>query len=245
MFVPLTAGKQKFEALGATFDGSNDYATHTGALTGITDGKAGTLSVWLNTGALSSGTTYDVVYISTTRMLMRRDSSNNLIVQGYTAGNVTTLLLTSSSNLGASSGWNHWLASWDLAAGAGYLYKDDASHLAGGPTLNNNNIDYTFNNSVVGAQNTSFKWLGDMAELYFDDSFIDISVEANRRKFIDAAGKPVNLGDDGSNPTGSQPLIYMSVRPGDAADDFVTNRGSGGTYTLTGSLALSSTNPSD
>lgn len=88
-------------------------------------------------------------------------------------------------------------------------------------------------------------FVGDMAEFWFDDSYIDFSVEANRRKFMTAGGKPVDVGTDGSTPTGSAPIIYLSVRPGDAAADFCTNRGTGGNFTQNGTLALASTSPSD
>lgn len=91
----------------------------------------------------------------------------------------------------------------------------------------------------------NYNFVGDMAECWFDDSYIDFSVEANRRLFYSATGKPVDLGSDGSTPTGSQPIIYLSVRPGDVAADFATNRGSGGNFTQNGTLAVASTSPSD
>jgi hypothetical protein len=71
--------------------------------------------------------------------------------------------------------------------------------------------------------------------------YIDFSVEANRRKFIDANGKPVDLGADGSTPTGTAPAVFFS---GDASG-FGTNKGTGGTFTLTGALTDATTGPSD
>jgi len=68
-----------------------------------------------------------------------------------------------------------------------------------------------------------------------------LSIEANRRKFIDAIGKPVFLGSDGSLPTGVAPAMFFS---GDSTA-FATNRGTGGPFTLTGSLTNASTSPSD
>ena len=55
---------------------------------------------------------------------------------------------------------------------------------------------------------------------------IDFSQEENRLKFFDAFGYPVDLGADGSLPTGNQPLIYMN-------NDFHlgSNLGSGGDFT--------------
>jgi hypothetical protein len=60
-------------------------------------------------------------------------------------------------------------------------------------------------------------------------------------KFFSAAGKPVALGADGSTPTGTAPRIFFS---GDNSS-FATNKGTGGSFTLTGSLTNASTSPSD
>lgn len=65
--------------------------------------------------------------------------------------------------------------------------------------------------------------------------------EATRRLFIDASGKPVYLGASGELPTGTPPAVFFS---GDASS-FATNKGTGGPFTLTGSLTNASTSPSD
>jgi hypothetical protein len=70
---------------------------------------------------------------------------------------------------------------------------------------------------------------------------LDLSVEANRRKFISAAGKPVSLGANGSTPTGSQPIIYLANPTATWQD----NLGAGGNFTENGALADAATNPSD
>jgi hypothetical protein len=54
-------------------------------------------------------------------------------------------------------------------------------------------------------------------------------------------GKPVNLGTNGQTPTGTIPAMFFS---GDASG-FPTNQGTGGAFTLTGSLTNASTSPSD
>ncbi|WP_192246072.1 hypothetical protein [Mesorhizobium silamurunense] len=83
---------------------------------------------------------------------------------------------------------------------------------------------------------------GDFADIWFaPGQFIDFSVEANRRKFVDASGKPVYLGANGEMPTGTAPAVFFS---GDATG-FATNKGTGGAFTLTGSLTNATTSPSD
>lgn len=92
--------------------------------------------------------------------------------------------------------------------------------------------------------------LGDMAEFWFApgvsllNSIGDLPT-GNLRKFRTADGKPVGLGADGSTPTGTAPAIYLRVAPTTGvANDFLTNRGTGGDFTYaSGALTLSSTNP--
>lgn len=74
---------------------------------------------------------------------------------------------------------------------------------------------------------------------------IDFSVMANRRKFISASGKPVNLGADGSIPTGTAPAVFLRRAPSGAAATFANNLGTGGDFTITGSLTNSPSSPSD
>lgn len=59
-------------------------------------------------------------------------------------------------------------------------------------------------------------------------SFVDLSVTANRRRFIDSTMMPVDLGATGTLPFGYQPALYMSVRPGGVPADITLNRGLGG-----------------
>jgi len=78
-------------------------------------------------------------------------------------------------------------------------------------------------------------------QLGLTNEFVDLSIEANRRKFIDAIGKPVDLGVDGSTPTGTAPLIFLSG----TTIDWHTNKGSGGGFTEVGALTTATTSPSD
>lgn len=72
--------------------------------------------------------------------------------------------------------------------------------------------------------------LGSLGFVYVSDTYIDFSQEANRLKFFDSMGYPVDIGADGSLPTESSPLVYMNK-------DFIlgTNSGTGGDFTIVGS----------
>ncbi|AMX93626.1 MULTISPECIES: hypothetical protein [Mesorhizobium] len=89
-------------------------------------------------------------------------------------------------------------------------------------------------------ENATF-YSGGMAEFWWaPGQFVDFSDSEVRAKFM-SAGKPVDLGADGSTPTGTAPAVFLS---GDAAT-FGTNKGTGGVLTPTGTLTNASTSPSD
>lgn len=234
-------GGGAYSAQGRDFDGTNDYATRGAELTGLADGKTGLVSAWyrvdggdgtvrylLNTGPTTAG-----------KFWLYQNASNAIQVTGRNAAGTAILVLQSTAAYTAGATWLHILASWDLAAGTGLLYISDANAKAGAGTQTNEVIDYTEANFAVGGGTTGGSKLnGCLSEIWFNTEFLDISVEANRRKFISATGKPVSLGANGSTPTGNQPLIYMPA--GDPSD----NKGTGGNFTITGALDVASTSPS-
>jgi hypothetical protein len=79
------------------------------------------------------------------------------------------------------------------------------------------------------------------AEFFIDGpaTAVDWSNSVERLKFVDNTGRPVGLGVDGSDLTGSQPKIY-------APDgDLTNNLGSEGNFTENGTIDNASTSPSD
>lgn len=61
-------------------------------------------------------------------------------------------------------------------------------------------------------------------------SFTDLSVTANRRKFINADLTPADVGSNGQTPFGSPPPVFLHCAVGGAAADFVANLGTGGAF---------------
>lgn len=109
-------------------------------------------------------------------------------------------------------------------------------------TETNDTIDYTFGDTAIGIRvhNLSSPWDGCLGEVYFTNEFLDLDVAENRAKFI-SGGLPVDLGSDGSTPTGTQPILYFS---GDLSS-FPTNLGSGGSFTVeNGPLTTCADSPS-
>ena len=231
---PIIAGGAKFKALGVNFDGST-WTRRTSNLTGIVDGPVGSLSFWLV--IIPNGTFTDRVIFTLSPTITVR-----IFISG-TTGPGLTVLSSGKWSVGKTSlaaGWHHVVVSWQTGPGVN-LYVDGV--FAQTQSNPSGNFDYTTNPIVFGAAfDGTAPQMFDMAEFWFDPTFIDLSVPANIQKFRSASGKPVNLGANGSKPTGSQPAMYLR---GGAAN-FLTNLGYGGDFTVAaGTLGDSATSPSD
>lgn len=96
------------------------------------------------------------------------------------------------------------------------------------------NLDFgsTIANILFNNAGATTDWQGRIGMLYLDmpSSLVDIDDSAIRAKF-----GPSQINSDGSGPSGTSPLIYMS---GNAAYwNTPTNSGTGGTFTVTGTFA--------
>jgi hypothetical protein len=177
----------------------------------------------------------------------------------YTVLNTTGGALNSYSTAStplytASPVWHHMLASWDVSPvnpdpSIATFYIDDVDSISAPPAPTSVTADIGYNSPEVmaGADHLgTTKFNGSMAELYFNTvAYMDFTVVANRRKFISSLLKPMDLGADGSLPTGSPPIVYFHLADGEAPANFAINRGTGGNFSITGALTTASTSPSD
>lgn len=241
MLIP-TISPSVFKVQSADFDGTNDHMARGAELTGNADGKVGTLSYWLRADGGDSARQW-VMYADGGFFASFRESDNKLYVAGFNSAATQLMRFRTNTTITAGATWHHLLASWDLAAGTLQMYLNDVSDIdiTVGPI--DGTIDYTRGNHAIGASLVPGDRLnGCLAEFYMNlSTFTDFSVEANRRKFRTAGGKPNSLGANGAGPTGAQPIVYFKG----PASAFPTNRGTGGNYTVTGTLTDGSTNPSD
>jgi len=232
-----------YTAQGVRFNGSTGLTVS--ALTGMADGQKGILSFWFKF----------VGGDGQFQLVMETRDQNSIVLYRDNAGHWSfTLANTVASNAlsytgtstwtTAMTGWAHMVTSWDLGgAGAANLYVNDAAMTAptfsGGVTINYLPTDTNFD---FGARTGSVIPLQcDIADFYFNTAeFVDLTVTANRRKFITAGLAPVDLGATGSIPTGTAPIIFFH---GPVAS-WHTNDGTGGGFSIaTGSLSASATNP--
>ena len=232
----------------ADFDGTNDYMSR-GALSGAVDSKKGLLSAWIR---LDGGDgTFQVVFLGeissgADRFYLLRADTNKFQLIASNASGTAILSLVTSSTYTTSTTWLNVLSSWDLAtAGARHLYVNGVSDMVVN-TFTDDTIDYTLDNFYVSNSGSGNLVNGALAELYFSSGqYLDLSDAGNRSKFISGSGKAVNLNADGSRPTGGIPLVYLHLDHLESAANFATNRGSGGDFSITGSLDTASTSPSD
>ena len=220
-------------------DGTNDYLLRGGGLTGAVDGKVGTVHGWFK----SSATGAEQIILASTgeNFKVALTAAGLLEISGESSGGTDVLVLTSTSALNDGS-WHEFLATWDLASAAGELYVDTVDSLAGGATLTNTDIDWTVADWAVGADVVGgSKFNGELGQLYLELSNQDASLQATRDKFIKAVNSmPTDLGQDGSNPTGSQPILMLNQ----SYDNPLENTGTGGDFeTHNGAIAQGITTP--
>lgn len=245
-----------FRVSSVDFDGSTHYMTRGAGLSGASDSKSGIFSIWIRIDA-AAGVLQRLLCGANSlgggsaanqfRAAYQGDALAPQLVAADAGGTVGTLTLAGTTGLSAGATWRHLLWAWDVAVPTRQFYLTDASDLSGGGSSTNTTLDFTSADWGIGSNcDASSKFNGCLAELYFaPGQFLDLSVTANRRKFIDASGKAVNLGSDGAVPTGTAPLIYLSVAKGLAASTFATNRGTGGNFTFNGTPTVGSSSPTD
>jgi hypothetical protein len=240
-----------FYPLAADFDGTNDYMRLGAGLTGAVGGKFGTFSGWVR---LDGGDNTLLSILSFNEATINRATnvdpyafSNSFILKLLNSGGAGVYYFGTTASYTTNAAWRHILASWDTTGGGtSHLYINNVSDKSVRYGSTGQDVGYVFPFAVgteAGSAGTS-NFNGGMAEIWFNPTFLDLSVASNRAKFIDPTTlKPVDLGANGSTPLGSQPIVYQSLRSGDAVTAFATNRGTGGNLTITGTLDLITPSP--
>ena len=212
------------------FDGTTDLSR--GAdLTGLSGSDYVTWSYWYKIHA--AGTPADFFLINQSEDVTLRAASQWQFESKGSGDDVDSKF----SNPGGTSWpdvvWHHVCVSIDTSSAANCHYfvdDSDATNYEGG-NYSGANIPISSTNHWIGSDRNGSRSMLNMSiyELWVAwGQYLDVSVTSNRRKFIDASGAPVDLGSDGSEPTGTSPTIYMTGTPA----EFVTNNGTGGNYSV-------------
>jgi len=230
----------EFSVSASNFDGTNDYLTSS-AFAAQPDHASGIMSMWINMNGGNS-LTQRFWYTGSGFGELRRGTDNALHLTLLDNTATTVLRIFSTGTIIDTDGWVHALMSWNCVGGslAAHMYFDDVDVLST-TTLIAGVSDWSRDPHTIGATDTGGSKLDAcLSELYFNmDEYLDFSIAANRLKFRDALGAPVDLGADGSTPTGTAPAIYLPNPFG----TFQTNAGSGGDFTVVGALAACATTP--
>ncbi|HEX5058681.1 MAG TPA: hypothetical protein VFV99_04935 [Kofleriaceae bacterium] len=154
---------------------------------------------------------------------------------------ITVLDMQTQNAYTSTSGWIHVLAAWDVTTGKADLYVNDIPDRAANPLIVNGSICYAALRWGIGGY-TGNGLDADVADFYSAlGTYIDLSVEANRRKFIDNTGRPVDLGPACNGPTGATSTGCFT---GDPAT-WNMNKGVAAGFTLEGDGLAPAASPSD
>jgi hypothetical protein len=222
------------------FDGSNDYL-HSNSITGFTNDKKGTVSFWYR--QLSNPRGWILHQTAGAFSIVGNNSagSGEITIKGKNTGGTQILsLLTTGQTMDYE--WHHYMASWDMSDSAKrHIYIDGIADSFTVFAYTDDVLNYTTPAYAVGSLvGVGEKYEGDLADFWLDfGTYIDLSIEQNRRKFISENGMPMYLGADGSFPTGSPPDIFLT---GDVLY-WQSNKGTGGDFTENGEITYSSSQP--
>ena len=215
-------------------DGASDHLQKTAALTGTNSNKTLTFGARFRHYGDSDWQTYirgrDT---NVDRVDIGRSSANNIDIKLYNAAG-TQIFRKFGLGQVVADGWVEVLFSVDLATAAEHLYFNGVSKTYTPLTNINDTIDMDgVNEWGFGARDdANSPFWGEFDYFYMTNEYIDLSVVANRAKFIQNAAMIA----DGVAVTGTAPLIYLR---GDASVwNAGTNLGSGGDFdTVNGSVS--------
>jgi hypothetical protein len=163
-----------YTAQGVHFNGSTELWNPSGLnapMTGATDGKKGTLSMWVREG--QDGTTDGILTaFNVNACQVTRISGGYWRVLCDNSASTTILICGTTAALNVAAGWTHIAASWDQSVPVLQVYVNGSSDACGnaGPTTTNDTIAYHTNNDgdVVGSLTGANYLTGDLADVYFD-----------------------------------------------------------------------------
>lgn len=256
MFIPSPfRGRPGERACGAIdFTPASTQVRRVSPFAGVVDGHYGVFSAWIRLDAGDGAAQYvwdNAANSDTDGVRVFRWVDNTIQVIVWTTAPATAIYVKTVGTYTASASWIHILVTWDVneTATLATMYVNDVEDCT---TVTANEtaypVDYTTASAYVADRTGGGAPLqGAIAEVFLDtEHYLDLSVEANRRKFISANGKPMHLGTNGGAPFGAPAAVYLHFDPNEAPANFLTNRGYGGNFELGGAaLTAASSSPSD
>lgn len=232
-----------FATANAVFDGSTDNLTKSAILTGLSDSKATTFSFWVRfDGGDGIGVQlWMEVFSSTSWVSIDRTTANKIHILARNGSSVVILDATSNQTVTIASGWTHINICIDLANVSNRHFYFNGLDDVGvtWTTYTNETMDFQHginsDFSVGGTTSGGSRLNGALTEFWWDDTYLN-----DPSKFI-AGGCPISLGPNGNLPTGSAPVLYLSLN-GSGNSWAIDSSGNGNSFTVVGALG-STTSP--
>ena len=216
------------------FDGTNDTLQRGADLTGNADTKNAIISFWIrrNGGAGSKQT----ILNNLNGLLETYIGADNKVHLEATGGGSKRCDINTTATILVDGSWHHVMMSFNGTSQ--HVYVDGVSSKTSTTNVDAT-IDWTMDNWYMGASQTPSYYLNaDVADLIFDNTYLDLSQSSNRALFINTDGDPVDPGSDGSTAiVAGSPLIVFNK----ALASWHTNAGTGEGFTEVGALTAGST----
>lgn len=210
----------------------------TTAFTGEADGKTGLFSIWLK---FNAGTGFKKIIFADTSsdVEISKNTNDNLDIQIYATNDSTLALrLRSMSNNLADGNWHSIIAAWDVNTGSTSKNKVIIDGVDSTELIANIDLNLFYTRTSWKVSNDDTNGLdADLSEMWWGpNQWLDLSIASNVQKFRSVAGHPVDLGANGSTPTGSTPIIYIpglytAVQAGTNSSGAGNFNAVGGTFT--------------
>lgn len=236
---PGARGPNEFWGNKADFDGSTGYLARTSALSGVSDGKTFSCSFFFTPDAININQTLfaiDKLSLNEIKLNISIDSNNALKVIGKNSSNTEILSIKSDNGNFTTNTQYACHVCIDLTdPSKRFIYIQNNPRSLTVTTYTNDTIVFSEARATVGSRYTTLYTEllnGKLSEFYFTTEYIDFSQEANRLKFRDAFGNPVDLALQIAAGTLPNPAIYMRFDPA----NFGKNSGTGGDFVVNGTI---------
>lgn len=214
-------GPNQYNAPYSNFDGIDNMLARSSTPSGLVDGKQFTFQcAFIPNNIASNNTIISFSTVGNQRFAIWHNNDGQLTLFGRNSSG-TTILNATVTNPTFIIGRNYVVTvSVDLADfDKKHIYINGvAATTVSWNTYTNDNIDFAFTAEPtynIGCANDILNFFnGRLGALWFTTTYIDLSVAANRAKFVAGTGinaAPADLGATGELPTGTSAIIYLPL----------------------------------
>jgi hypothetical protein len=224
------------------FDGSTDYLSRSSDLVGNVDSKTFTFSCWVYYASNNAGSNEILSNFKTGNsnysFQVTIQPDGYITIAGRLPNNTVVFLMKSVDEISylPLDTWCHLAVSVDLANTANrhfYINDNNATSGVNWQTYINDFIQFDTETYTIGtdAYNFNANIKGRLAHVFLDYTYRDLSIEANRRLFIDANGGSTAP----STLQALNPILYLPMTEEYAIGE---NLGYGGDFTANGNPTI-------